>query len=154
MNVSWKQSSASERPTADTKKRHTTSRCASRKRWKGGSAGRRDAAPGRGGAAAGRAVARGASALEATAFTEGERGLVYHLADDPPQHQPRRVADPLDVLAERREEALGARGRHRRGGVPSRELDQARLAERGQHVEAHRASPGIERVERPRADEQ
>src|SRR3954451_24565094 len=37
MNVSWKQSSASVRPTAATRKRHTSSRWSSRKRWKGGS---------------------------------------------------------------------------------------------------------------------
>ena len=44
----------------------------------------------------------------ADAFAERERALVDHLTDDPPQHQPRRVADPRDVLAERREEALRA----------------------------------------------
>src|SRR3954449_1493679 len=37
MKVSWKQSSASVRPTAATRKRHTSSRWSSRKRWKGGS---------------------------------------------------------------------------------------------------------------------
>src|SRR3954467_4305044 len=37
MNVSWKQSSASVRPTEATRKRHTSSRWSSRKRWKGGS---------------------------------------------------------------------------------------------------------------------
>src|SRR4051812_2830758 len=36
MNVSWKQSSAASRPTAATRKRHTSSRWASRKRWNGG----------------------------------------------------------------------------------------------------------------------
>src|SRR3954467_337313 len=36
MNVSWKQSSAASRPTDATRKRQTSSRWASRKRWKGG----------------------------------------------------------------------------------------------------------------------
>src|SRR3954466_12417916 len=36
MNVSWKQSSAASRPTEATRKRHTSSRWASRKRWNGG----------------------------------------------------------------------------------------------------------------------
>src|SRR4051812_17156472 len=36
MKVSWKQSSAASRPTDATRKRHTSSRWASRKRWKGG----------------------------------------------------------------------------------------------------------------------
>src|SRR5665809_163481 len=31
---------------------------------------------------------------------EREGGLVDELADDPPEHEPRRVADPLDVLSE------------------------------------------------------
>src|SRR5512132_3287297 len=35
-NVSWKQSSAASRPTEATRKRHTSSRWASRKRWNGG----------------------------------------------------------------------------------------------------------------------
>src|SRR5438445_8949118 len=38
MKVSWKQSSASPCPTDATRKRQTASRCASRKRWKGGGA--------------------------------------------------------------------------------------------------------------------
>src|SRR6476619_6011717 len=37
MKVSGKQSSASVRPTAATRKRHTSSRWSSRNRWKGGS---------------------------------------------------------------------------------------------------------------------
>src|SRR3954447_24617016 len=36
MNVSWKQSSAASRPTEATRKRQTSSRWASRKRWNGG----------------------------------------------------------------------------------------------------------------------
>src|SRR5579871_6208971 len=38
MNVSWKQSSASVRPTDATRKRHTASRCSSRNAWNGGGA--------------------------------------------------------------------------------------------------------------------
>ena len=59
------------------------------------------------------------SARAADAFAERERRLVDHLADDPPEHQPGRVADPGDVLAERAEEALGALGRQRRGALAS-----------------------------------
>src|SRR3954451_12546334 len=36
MNVSWKQSSAASQPTEATRKRHTSSRWSSRKRWNGG----------------------------------------------------------------------------------------------------------------------
>src|SRR5947209_1074217 len=44
-------------------------------------------------------------------LAEGERGLVYDLADDPPEHEAWRVGDPFGALAQRSEEALG--GRHR-----------------------------------------
>ena len=47
------------------------------------------------------------SSARADALAERERRLVDELADDPPEHEPGRVADPLDVLAQRREEALG-----------------------------------------------
>src|SRR3954447_23545670 len=46
MKVSWKQSSAASRPTAATRKRHTSSRWPSRKRWKGGLLTRRRRAAG------------------------------------------------------------------------------------------------------------
>ncbi len=191
MKVSWKQSSASTGPTEETRNRHTTSRWASRKRWKGGSAlahwgfnacslrnvrslssrTRRSLPPLRGRAgprAASRAQRRRravallavlvAQRLEhrehvveadrigplerparvaqaehhaevdvarlADAFAERERRLVDHLADDPPEHQPGRVADPRHVLAERREEALRALRRQRRGGLGARQLDE------------------------------
>src|ERR671921_427580 len=40
------------------------------------------------------------------ALADRERRLVHELAADPAEHEPRRVADPLVVEPERREEAL------------------------------------------------
>ena len=72
--------------------------------------------------------------------------LVDHLADDPPEHEPGRVADPRHVLAERREEALGARRRERRGSLRCASARPARvLPKRRQHVEADRAAARVER---------
>ena len=90
----------------------------------------------------------------ADALAERERGLVDHLADDPAEDEPRRVVDPDGVLAERREEPLG-----RVGGEPcavgaSGQLDQLRLGERRQRVEADRGAAGIERRERARRTQQ
>ena len=69
-------------------------------------------------------------ARRADAFAERERGLVDHLADDSPEHQAGRVADPRHVLAERGEEPLGARRRQRRGALAARQLDQRASAQR------------------------
>ena len=49
----------------------------------------------------------------AHAFAEGECGLVDHLAHDAAEHQSGRIAHPLDVLAQRREEAFSPRRRQR-----------------------------------------
>ena len=87
----------------------------------------------------------------ADAFAEREGGLVDDLADDPPEHQPGRVPDPRHVLAERVEETLGARGRDGRGALAARQLDQARVPERRQRVEADRAAARVERGPASRA---
>ena len=67
-------------------------------------------------------------------------------ADDPPEHEAGRVADPLDVAAERGEERLGRARRRARGRRAARELDQT--AERHGGEEAGGAALGVELGER------
>src|SRR4051794_10476455 len=66
-------------------------------------------------------VLRGADALG-----QREARLVEQLADDAPEHEPWGVADPLDVAAERAEEALGGRRRCRRSRRGPGQLDELR----------------------------
>ena len=96
------------------------------------------------------------SARLADAFAEREGGLVDHLADDPPEHEARGVADPRDVLAERRKQPLGALGGERGGASPSGSARRAApRSKRRQHVEADGAAARVERAERaPRAEHQ
>ena len=58
----------------------------------------------------------------AHALADGEHPLVHELADDPPEHEARRVPDPLGVEAERGKEPLGGIGRGVRGGGEAGEL--------------------------------
>ena len=85
----------------------------------------------------------------ADALGHGEARLVDELAHDPAEHEPGRVLDPRDVAAEAREEglrALGGDGRRRRA---ARHLDEPRVTERREGVEADRAAGRVERAQRP-----
>ena len=76
----------------------------------------------------------------ADAVAEREARLVDELAHDPAEHEPGRVADPLDVAAERGEERLGGARGGVRGRRAARELDEP--AERRGGEEAGRAPSG------------
>ena len=82
-------------------------------------------------------------------FSERERGLVDDLADDPAEHESRRVADPcrscLPSVVKKRSAARAAAPVLSRS---SGQLDDARLAERRQRVKPDRATGGVERRER------
>ena len=77
----------------------------------------------------------------ADALAERERRLVDQLADDPAEHEPGRVADPLGVLAERGEEALGgARPPTSALSGPRVSSTRLRLGQRRERVEADGAA--------------
>ena len=82
----------------------------------------------------------------ADALAEREARLVDELADDPAEHEAGRVADPLDVAAERGEERLGGARGGVRGRRAARQLDEP--AERDGGEEAGRAALRVELGER------
>ena len=84
-----------------------------------------------------------------TPSVDGEARLVDELAHDPAEHEPGRVLDPRDVAAEAREEGLRALGRDGRRRRAAGHLDEPRVTERREGVEADRAAGRVERVQRP-----
>src|SRR6478736_6287740 len=83
------------------------------------------------------------------ALGHGEARLVDQLAHDPAEHEPGRVLHPGDVAAEAREEGLRPLGRDGRRRRAARQLDEPRVAEWREGVEADRAAGRVERVQRP-----
>ena len=83
----------------------------------------------------------------ADALARGERRLVDELADDPAQHEPRRVANPGRVDAQRRKELLTALGRKLARPAAARQLHEPAGSERRQRVETGSRPAAVERCE-------
>src|SRR3954464_13791352 len=72
----------------------------------------------------------------AHALADRERRLVHELAHDPAEHEPGRVADPLAVHAELREEVLDSCRPLVGGRGQARELGELHVLDRWEQVEA------------------
>src|SRR6202035_1467321 len=83
------------------------------------------------------------------ALADREGRLVDDLADHPAQHEPGGIADPRDMLAERREEALGSLGGRRGRERPARELDQPSIGQRREDVGGGGAPARVDPAQRP-----